>query len=73
MKISREQKGFTTVELVLVVVVVALVAFVGWYVWHTKQASDKSLDQATSTSQNAGPHFKSKKAEAKSSTTTPAQ
>lgn len=55
--INKNQNGYGTVEIILIIVIVAAIGFVGWFVYHTKQNSDKTLDQATSTSQNAGPHF----------------
>ncbi len=55
--INKNEKGYGAVEIILVIVIVAAIGFVGWFVYHTKQNSDKALDQATSTSQNAGPHF----------------
>jgi uncharacterized protein HemX len=57
----KNQRGFSTVEGVLVVVALALIGFVGWYVYHTKQTSDKALNAAASTSNNAGPRFGSAK------------
>ena len=53
----KNQRGFSTVEGVLVVIVVAVIGFVGWYVYHTKQNSDTALNAATTTSNNAGPRF----------------
>lgn len=72
--IKQNQQGFSAVEVILIIVIVALVGFVGWFVYHTKQNSDKTLDQATSTSQNAGPHFaKPKESKSKNSSSSQAQ
>lgn len=69
--INRNQGGFSSVEIILIIVIVGAIGLVGWFVYHTKQSSDKSLDQATTTSQNAGPHFaKPKESKSKPSTTT---
>jgi type II secretory pathway pseudopilin PulG len=38
--------GFTLVEGLLIVVIVGLITGVGFYVWHSKQATEKNLDQA---------------------------
>lgn len=72
--INKKQHGFTTIEIVLIIVIVAIVGFVGWFVYHTKQNSDNALNQASSTSQNAGPHFaKPNQSKAKPSTNTKTQ
>jgi len=70
-KLNRDQAGFSAVETILIIVIVAIVGFVGWFVYHSKQNSDKALDAATSTNQNAGPRFKSKVTKP-STTSTPA-
>jgi len=59
-QLKQDQRGVGSVEVILIVVIVAIIGFVGWFVYHSKQNSDKALDAATSTSQNAGPRFKSK-------------
>lgn len=71
--IHKDQRGVSTLEVILIIIIVGIIGGVGWYVYHTKQNSDKSLDQATSTSQNAGPHFakpKSDKSSPSSATST---
>lgn len=73
--ITKKQDGSGAIEIILIILVVVAIGFVGWFVYHTKQSSDKTLDQATSTSQNAGPRFakpdqsKTKKSSSSSSTT----
>jgi Tfp pilus assembly protein PilV len=68
--VNRNQSGFSTVEIILIIVIVGAIGLVGWFVYHTKQNSDKTLNQATSTSQNAGPRFaKPKESKAKPSST----
>lgn len=48
---KNNQKGFSTVELVLVLIIVGLVGFIGWYVWDTKKDTDnESSTTQTSTS-----------------------
>ncbi|MEJ0073554.1 MAG: hypothetical protein WDN27_05810 [Candidatus Saccharibacteria bacterium] len=41
MKLPRDQKGFATVELILVVIVLVIVGFTGWFVWHSTQAANR--------------------------------
>lgn len=68
--INRNQSGFSTIEIILIIVIVGAIGLIGWFVYHTKQNSDKTLNQATSTSQNAGPHFaKPNQSKAKPSST----
>lgn len=72
--IHKDQRGTGTIEIILIIVIVGIVGGVGWYVWHTKKNSDKALDSATSTSQNAGPHFSNPKSDkSKSDSTTKTQ
>ena len=47
MKSTKNQKGFSTVEYLLVFVIVGLIAFVGWYVWNANNNSSKVLSAAT--------------------------
>jgi hypothetical protein len=58
--IKRDEHGIGHIESLLVVVIVAIIGFTGWYVYHTKQNSDKALNAAASTSNNAGPRFTKK-------------
>jgi len=67
--IKKDERGFSPVETVLVIVIVAIIGLVGWFVYHAKQNTDKSLNAANTTSNNAGPQFaNSKKAAAASNT-----
>lgn len=40
------QKGFASVETALVVIILIILSGTGWYVWHSKQAADKTLNDA---------------------------
>ncbi len=74
--IRKDQRGTGVLEIILIIVIIAIIAGVGWYVYHTAHNSNKTFDQATSTSQNAGPHFakpKNTKATPKPSSELPAQ
>jgi hypothetical protein len=41
---TSRQKGFSTVEGLLVVIIVLLIGFIGYYVWHSNRQTDKVLD-----------------------------
>jgi len=43
---KSNQSGFAAVEAFLVVIILGIVGFTGWYVWHSKQATDKTLNNA---------------------------
>jgi hypothetical protein len=45
---NRNQRGFGTIEIILIVVGVAIIAGTGFYVWHAKQMSDKNIAIASS-------------------------
>ncbi len=60
-EIKKDERGFSPVETVLVIVIVAIIGFVGWFVYHAKQNTDKSLNAANTTSNNAGPQFTTSK------------
>ena len=49
----RNQKGFTTVEGLLILVIVAIIGGTGYYVYHSQKQTDKTLDSAANTSQSA--------------------
>jgi predicted negative regulator of RcsB-dependent stress response len=67
--IKKDERGFSPIETILVLVIVAVIGFVGWFVYHAKQTTDKSLNAANTTSNNAGPKFTTKKQAAASSNT----
>ncbi len=54
-KISKDQRGFSALETVLILIVVGLIGFVGWYVYHAKNNTDKTLTQANSSSSSVKP------------------
>ncbi|HZL07568.1 MAG TPA: hypothetical protein VFC50_00030 [Candidatus Dormibacteraeota bacterium] len=66
---KQDERGFSPIETILVIVIVAVIGFVGWFVYHAKQTTDKSLNAANTTSNNAGPKFTTKKQAAASSNT----
>ncbi len=53
---SKNQSGFSSIEVILVIVIVAAVSSIGWFVWHSKQTADKTLTPPAS----ATPTFKKK-------------
>ena len=46
---KNNQKGFGTVELIIVLVVVGLLGFAGWYVWQKNNKSDDSQNNQATT------------------------
>ncbi len=44
---KHNQKGFTTVEIILVVLVLALLGGVGWYVWHNRSNNRATMNTTT--------------------------
>jgi uncharacterized protein HemX len=54
---KRNERGFAHLEIVLLIIIAAIIGGVGWYVYHTKQNTDKTLNAASTTSNNAGPRF----------------
>jgi uncharacterized protein HemX len=54
---KRDEHGFGHLESILIIFVVVVIGLVGWYVYHAKQNTDKALNTATTTSNNAGPRF----------------
>jgi uncharacterized protein (UPF0333 family) len=47
-----KNKGFSTIEGLLILVIVLILGGVGWYVWHSKNETDKTLSQANNVSKN---------------------
>lgn len=45
------EKGFSTVEALLLIVIVGIIGFAGWYVWHTR-ANSKSVNHSSSQTSN---------------------
>lgn len=41
---GKDQQGFTAIETVLILIIIAIIGFIGWYAWHSKQNSDKMLN-----------------------------
>jgi type II secretory pathway pseudopilin PulG len=50
---TKNQKGFSLIEGLLLVIAVGLVVFVGYYVWHSQKQTDKTLNTAAKTSDAA--------------------
>lgn len=67
-KVSKNQSGYSTVEVILLAVIVLLIGFIGWYVYN---ASNNAYDTYNSTpNSNVAPHKKGTVTTTK--TTTPA-
>lgn len=45
---KRNENGFSAVEGLLIVIIIGIIGFVGWYVWHSKQTTDKSATNSSS-------------------------
>ena len=54
MKLRTNQQGFAAIEAVLVVIVLGIIGFTGWFVYHSKQTTNKTLDQTSAASSAAG-------------------
>ena len=65
---KRIQKGFTTLEMLLVIIMLAIIGFTGYYVYHSKQQTDKTLNAAQADNASA-PSTKLKSSTSKSPTT----
>lgn len=46
---SQKQRGFTTLEALLILVVLAIVGFTGWYVYHARSNANANLTSAANT------------------------
>jgi hypothetical protein len=47
---TKNQKGFSAVEGLLIAVIVCMLGGVGWYVWHSQQQADKAYSQTANSS-----------------------
>jgi uncharacterized protein (UPF0333 family) len=57
---NKKQKGFASLESLLILVIIVMIVFVGWFVWHARSQADKSLNDTLSSAQSQASH-KSKK------------
>jgi type II secretory pathway pseudopilin PulG len=48
---DKNQKGFAVLETLLILVIIAMIAGTGWYTWHTKNQTDKILNEASNSAQ----------------------
>lgn len=44
---KRLQKGFTTIEVLLLLIILAIIGGTGYYVWHSRQQADQTLNTAS--------------------------
>jgi type II secretory pathway pseudopilin PulG len=53
---SKNQKGFSVVEVLLILVLVGIIGFVGWYIWQgrVKENPQSSLQSTSNTASTAG-------------------
>jgi hypothetical protein len=51
---NKTQHGFAVLESLLILVIIAIIGGTGYYVWHSKQQTDKSLNDASTSSQSLG-------------------
>ena len=59
---KANQRGYSSIEIVLVLVIVGLIAFIGWYVFHTKSDINTTLGNAESAQTNIPKHTAKKPA-----------
>jgi nicotinamide riboside transporter PnuC len=52
-KLSKNQRGYSAVEALLILVALALVAFVGWYVHHATTQTNKTYSISESSQKPA--------------------
>lgn len=48
---NKNQNGIALIETLLIILILVIIGFGGYYVWHTQKQTDKTLNQASSTSQ----------------------
>jgi hypothetical protein len=47
---KRDQKGFSSVEGLLILIIVGLIGFVGWYVWNSKNKTGETISNTNKSS-----------------------
>jgi hypothetical protein len=60
-KQKNTQKGFASLESLLLLVIVVMVAFTGWFVWHARSQANKTLNDTLSSGQSLASHNAKKK------------
>jgi uncharacterized protein (UPF0333 family) len=70
---NKQQKGFASLESLLLLVIVVMVAFTGWFVWHARSQANKTLNDTLSSGQSLASHNAKKKAPAPAKKTTSQQ
>ena len=48
MKFSKNQAGFSVVEVFVIIVILAIIGFAGYFVYHSEHNSDKDHDKTAS-------------------------
>lgn len=56
-KITKNEHGFSAIEMILIIVIVAIIGFVGWYVYHSMKNTSSTYYSATTISSNNSPKF----------------
>jgi hypothetical protein len=52
MKVTKNQRGFSAVETLIIIIVLVAIGGVGYYIWHAKQTNKGSTNTKTLTHQN---------------------
>jgi hypothetical protein len=58
---NKTQKGFASLESLLILVIFVLIAFTGWFVWHARSQANKTLNDTLSSGQSLASHNAKKK------------
>ncbi|HEY5442222.1 MAG TPA: hypothetical protein VIJ68_01650 [Candidatus Saccharimonadales bacterium] len=53
MSTNTNQRGFSTVEGLLILIIVLLIGFIGYYVWHAQKSASDTLNSASKASQSS--------------------
>lgn len=56
---SRNQRGFTIIEALLILVIIGISGFTGWYVWHSKHNAEDELNSANQVASGTTPKVQS--------------